>query len=211
MWYLIGLACLALIGGMIWSYNKKREKREAERAMQAAELLAALQEGVRKPATNTAADAATPVAAAPADTVPVAVVQAAAPAPELGKKQRLLQQPKALLYYLFRTGLPDHEIFANLTLADVIDVAPIAQAYEREQKARRLAQLRLDFVVCTKQLEVVAAVVINNSAPPDTAQAENSRFIEESLRIAGIRLVRIDAAALPRHHQVRELVYDVAS
>ncbi len=27
--------------------------------------------------------------------------------------------------------------------------------------------------------------------------------------IAGIRLVRIDAAAPPRHHQVRDLVYGV--
>lgn len=196
MWYLIGLVCLALIAGMIWSYNKKREKREAERAMQAAELLAALK-GTRDPVADTAADAVTPAAVVPATT----------PTPELRKKQRLLQQSKALLYYLFRTGLPDHEIFANLTLADVIDVAPTAQAYEREQKTRRLAQLRLDFVVCTKQLEVIAAVVISNNASPDAAQAENSRFTEECLRIAGIRLVRIDAAAPPRHHQVRELVY----
>ena len=200
MWYLIGLVCLALIAGMIWSYNKKREKREAERAMQATELLVALKEGARKPATNTAADAVTPAA----------VVPAATPTPELRKKQRLLQQSKALLYLIFRTGLPDHEIFANQTLADVIDVAPMVQSYEREQKARRLAQQRLDFVVCTKQLEVVAAVVINNSASPDAAQAENSRFVEECLQSAGIRLVRIDAAAPPRHHQVRELVYGVA-
>lgn len=204
MWYLIGLVCLALIAGLFWSYNKRREKHEAERAMQAAELLAALR-AKRNPVADTVADTETTAAE-----VPVAVAPAAAPAPELVKKQRLLQQSKALLYYLFRIGLPDHEIFANLTLADVIDVAPAAQAYEREQKTRRLAQLRLDFVVCTKQLEVVAAVVINDSAPPDTAQTENSRFTEECLRIAGIRLVRIDAAAPPRHHQVRELVYGVA-
>lgn len=200
MWYVIGLICLALIAGIIWSYNKKRARLEAERALQAEEMLAALKVK-RSPAADTAADAVAPAATAPA---------AATPAPGLSKKQRLLQQSKALLYYVFRIGLPDHEIFANLTLADVIDIAPTAHAYEREQKARRMAQQRLDFVVCTKQLEVVAAVVITDSSPLDVAQADNSRFTEECLRSAGIRLVRIDAAAPPRHHQVRDLVYGAA-
>lgn len=123
-------------------------------------------------------------------------------------KQRLLPQAEALLYYVFRTGLPDHEIFASLTLADVIDVAPALRGYEREQKMRKLAQQRLDLVVCTKQLEIVAAVIVNKAA--DAAPADHARLAEECLQIAGIRLVRVDPAAPPRHQQVRELVYGAA-
>ena len=99
------------------------------------------------------------------------------------------------MYFVFRTGLPDHEIFANLTLADLIDIEPAVQGYEREQKARRLAQQRLDLVICTKQLEVVAAVLFESGMNADAAQADNAGFTELCLQATGIRLLRIDAAA----------------
>lgn len=196
MWYVIGLIWVALVIGVIWAYRKKREKRELARAGQLEALLSELK-GNRDPLAERASTALAPAAA----TVPAG----AAPGPELSKKQRLLPPAEALLYYVFRTGLPDHEICAGLTLADVMDVAPTVRGYAREQTARRLAQQRLDLVVCTKQLEVVAAVVISRAA--DAAPAGNARFAEECLQTAGIRLVRIDPAAPPRHHEVRALVY----
>jgi hypothetical protein len=198
MWYVIGLIWVALLAGVIWTYNRKQRERGAERAKQLAVLLSDLKANPN-PVAVIAGGAAAP--AAP-------VLAAPAPVTGLSKKQRLLPPAGALLYYVFRTGLPDHEIFAGLTLADVIDIAPVTRGYEREQMARKLAQQRLDLVVCTKQLDVIAAVIINNAA--DATQAGNSRFAEDCLRTAGIRLVRIDPAAPPRHQHVRELVYGAA-
>lgn len=63
-------------------------------------------------------------------------------------------------------------------------------------------------VIRTKQLEGVAAVLIGNQAAPVDAQAGNARYAEECLQAAGIRLVRIDPATPPRHHEVRALIYD---
>jgi uncharacterized protein DUF2726 len=192
MGYLIVLIWLGLVAGIIWAYSRKQRQREAERAKQYDALLADLKSG-------RASAAGTPAA------VPVAAEAPAAPVAEFLRKDRLLQQPAALLYYVFRTGLPDHEIFAGLTLADVIDIAPSLRGYEREQKARRLAQQKLDLVICSRQLEVVAAVLVTNAMA--AAQPSDTSFAAECLQEAGIRLVRVDAAALPRHHQVRELVY----
>ena len=199
MWYVIGLIWLAVIAGVIWSYNKKQQKRDAEHA---GKLSAFLAEAKLNPVSS----ALTPGSRAPA----AAVAGNATPLREFRKKQRLLTQAEALLYYVFRTGLPEHEIFANLTLADLIEIEPAVRGYEREQKTRRLAQGRLDFVICTKQFEVVAAVLLDQSAVPDAKQAENARFAEACLHGAGIRLVRINPAAPPRHHQVRALVYGAA-
>jgi hypothetical protein len=196
MWYVIGLIWVALVIGVIWVYRTKREKRELERAGQMEALLSELK-GNRNPLAARASAALAPAAAM--------VAAGAALGPELSKKQRLLPPAEALLYYVFRTGLPDHEICAGLTLADVMDVAPTVRGYAREQTARRLAQQRLDLVVCTKQLEVVAAVVIGKAADADPAG--NARFAEECLQTVGIRLVRINPAAPPRHHEVRALVY----
>ena len=190
MWYVIVLIWLALVVGIIWAYNKKQRQRGAERAKQLNSLLSELKTNPN-PVAATAGGAAVPVAAAPL--------------PELSRKQCLLPHAEALLYYVFRAGLPDHEIFASLTLADVIDIAPGLQGNEREQKTRQLAQQRLDLVVCTKQLEIVAAVMAGKE--PAATQAGQARFAEECLQAAGIRLVRIDPSAPPRHHEVRALVY----
>jgi hypothetical protein len=196
MWFLIGLIAIALIAGIFWSYKKKQDKRTAERARQFEVLLSELKRNPQLAASGAAG------ATAPAVTAPVPAVS-----PGLGKKARLLPQSGALLYFVFRTGLPDHEIFANLTLADLVDIEPTVRGYEREQKARRLAQQRLDLVICTKQLEVVAAVLLDTGTSAGAAQAGNAEFIELCLQAGGIRLVRVDAAAPPRHHQVRDLVY----
>ena len=195
MWYVIVLVWVVLVAGIVWAYNKKQQQRSAERAKQYAALLSELK-GNRNPVTAPAGGAAAAAAVAPAVTASV---------PEFSRKERLLPQAEALLYYVFRTGLPDHEIFAGLTLADVIDAAPALRGHERESKMQQLGQQRLDLVVCTKQLEIIAAVVVDKM--PGAALAENVRFAEERLRGAGIRLVRIDPTAPLRHQQVRELIY----
>jgi hypothetical protein len=194
MWYVIGLICLAIIAWVIWSYKQKQQKREAESARRFNALLADVQLKPDPPVTASGVNAA-------------AVARSATPVPGFSKKQRLLPQPQALLYYVFRTGLPEHEIFANLTLADLVELGPAARGYEREQKALRLARERLDFVICNKQLEVVAAIVLEKGAAPDAVQDGNARLAEECLHSAGIRLVRVNPAAPPRHHEVRKLIY----
>lgn len=199
MWYVIGLIWLALIAWVIRSYGKKQQQRGAERNRQFEALLAELK--------NSRASREAGLAPAPAPQASLAVGEREATRPDYCKKERLLPQAETLLYYVLRTGLPEHEIFANLTLADIIDVEPAVRGYERGQKARTLAQQRLDFVICTKQLEVVAAVVLDKSAMPDRVHTGNPRFAEACLATAGIRVVRIDPAAPPRHHQVRDLIY----
>jgi hypothetical protein len=196
MWYVIGFIWLAMIAGVIWSYHKKQQKREAEHAKRLSALLAYTQLKPDSPAADSGVNAAT-------------VARSSPPLPEFCKKLRLLPQTKALLYYVFRTGLPEHEIFANLTLADLVELEsePAARSYEREQKVLRLTRERVDFVICTKQLEVVAAILLDRVAAPDAVQAGNARFAEECLHSAGIRLVRINPAAPPRHYEVRKLIY----
>jgi hypothetical protein len=189
MWYVIGLIWIVLIVGIISVYNRRQRQGNAGRAEKMAALLADLK-------SSSAAGMSTSRATA----APVA--------PAVGggfrKKPRLLPSSTALLYYVFRTGLPDHEIFTGLTVADVLDAGPASSMTEPEQLRKLLAQ-RLDLVVCTKQLEVVAGVVIGAGA--DGVSGSGVDFIANSLQAAGIRMVRIDPAAAPRHHQVRGLVY----
>src|SRR6185295_11525104 len=101
MWYLIGLVWIALIAGMVVLYNRRQRRRNAAQAEKIAALLADLKAGAAT------AMKTVPAAAAPAaPTAPAALAQ-------FTKKRRLLPQSTALVYYIFRTGLPDHEIFTG--------------------------------------------------------------------------------------------------
>ena len=191
MWYVIGLVWLAAMAGIVFAYNRKHRRRSAERAAQMANMLADFKANPQS-VLDTAGKSAAAVAAPPV--------------PQFSKKQRLLPQPTALLYYVFRAGLPDHEIFAGLAISDVLDAVPATSgAHSAQQLAGKLAQQRLDLVVCTKQLEIVAAVVASSSAM--VRQSDDIQFSTQCLQAAGIRVVTVDPAALPRHHQVHALIY----
>lgn len=201
MWFVITLAWIALVAGIFWAYRRKQAKLEAEREKQFTKII-----------NEVKADPAVAVVAAEPALPPVPLVAVVppttqrAPVADCSGRPSLLPQPHALLYFILRTGLPDHEIFANLALADVLDLGSSLQGYDREQKTRSLAQLKVDFVVCTRKLEVVAAIIIGDAAPA-LASIDKPGLTEQWLKAAGVRSVRIDRTALPRHHQVREMVY----
>jgi uncharacterized protein DUF2726 len=103
---------------------------------------------------------------------------------------------------LLKTGLPDHEIFANVSLASVMALP--ASGGEREQQLRRLAPYQLDFVVCDKNMHIVAAVDLETAGGAEAAGIQ--QFKADYLKRAGVRLVRVNPAAMPRREQVRALV-----
>ena len=175
------------IAYFVWNFRKKAAEREAATKKRFEEMFLA------RPASapHDAPQAAAPVSVvAPEIKAPTAV----APAPAKG---RFLGQRETLLYRLLKVGIPDHEIFANVALASVA-------GGRNEQETRRLAQYRLDFVVCDRNMRVVAAVEFE---PAAGAQAMGDlHFKVDCLKAAGINLVRVNPAALPRRDEIRGLV-----
>ena len=180
MWYLVGLVWIALVAGIFWVYKNKKAKRDAAREQQFKQMFSELARG------RGVAAATSPVAAP--TTAP------------FSKKSRLLAPQTTLLYYLLRSGLPDHEIFVDIPFSGLLEAPP--QDYEAAQKMKRLALARADFVVCNKQMEIIAAVLVDGGTT-----AGEAKLIEECLRSTSLRAVRIDPAKPPKHSQVRTLVY----
>lgn len=192
-WFLFALVAAALVGIAIWDLRRKAAAREAASKQRFEEMLQA---------RNAAGPrSATPAAPAPARASP-APANAPAAAAALPARERFLEQRETLLYYLLKTGLPDHEIFANVSLASIVG-AP-ASAREREQHLRRVVPYQLDFVVCDKGMRVVAAVEVEPAAAADAAGAQDAKA--DLLKEAGVRFVRINPAAPPRREQLRTLV-----
>lgn len=170
----------------VWAYRKKMTHKASASQERYAQLLSASQKGAAT-GTGIAASAASAMLR-PAD------------APGYSGKERLLSKSETLLFYVLRAGLPGHEIFTRLNLDAVVDTPRALQDYERELIRRRLTQHCLDFVVCDKTMKMVAAVEFE-------AETEAAAFKAACLKSAGIRLVRINAAAIPKREDMHSLVY----
>ena len=150
---------------------------------------------------SAAAAPATVIPAPPTAAAPVTPPSPTPPAPPpalapAGAKARaaFLAGPTKLAFLVLKAGLPDHHVFAHTRVADLIDALTVPA----------LGNLRVDLVVCTKELAIVAAVDLPNGAPTD---ALIEREKAQHLSTAGIRYVRLELGKFPKPAEVRALIY----
>lgn len=129
-----------------------------------------------------------------------AVATGVLPAVVVKPKASFFNGPNKLLYLVFKAALPDHQIFANVRLVDAVQVAGLPPT---PQARAQLAQARVDFVVCNKELAVVALVDITDGNRADDVI---KRQIEPQITAAGGRYVRIAPNAIPKPVEARALV-----
>lgn len=193
------LFLLAVAGGIafaVWNYRRKVAAKKAASEARFEKMFKAQAQPPASPQpTSPAADPAgepsTPAKSPPA---PSAAQPVAA--------QRFLGKAESLLYYLLRAGLPDLEVFAGVSLARVVGAG--GEGREREQQSRRLSQYQLDFVICDKNMRVIAVVEVESAV--GAAAVGDQHFKSDMLKQAGIRVVRVNPAALPRREQIRALI-----
>jgi len=187
VWYLLLLTPVFAIVYVLWAYRNKAAAKEAA-SRERLTALVGIVEGAR---------AAGSAARKEQTAAPAVVSKPATDAARPAVRPRFLTQPETLMYYVLKAGLPDHEIFPRVSLASVIaaaeNIPPSALA------ERRPARHEIDFVICDKSMQVVAAVQLD--AQP------GRQDVNQRLSAAGIRLVRFNPAALPRREQVRTLIF----
>jgi Protein of unknown function (DUF2726) len=123
------------------------------------------------------------------------------------KKGPLLTAPERAMLRLLRLELPHHEIFANVRLTDVIDIHRKHRGFERRRRFMKISQYHLGFVVCDAQMNVVAAIELDDASHDTSQRARRDRLKDECLAAAGIPLKRFSANRLPSADQVREGVF----
>jgi len=195
---LLVLIPVAGIAYIIWDHRRKTAERNAAAASRLHELLGTAAQRQR------AEDAGSPAAATTA--APAAARAEEAPAaPLYASRDRVLTPPQTLLYYLLKTGLPDHIIFARVTLASVLEAGPGLSGFAREEQIRRLAALTVDFVVSDKNMKPVVVVEIATPDQAGAAQADRASA-RTRLTAAGVRYLELDPKQLPRKDAIRAVV-----
>lgn len=205
VWYLVLLVPIGIGMYLVWDHRHK----SAARAAASAERLNALLGATPHVPTPTPAPDATraTVASASADIVKDSEASlTAAATPDYALRERLLTPAHTLLYYLLKTGLPEHHVFAHVTLRSLLEPRAGASAYARNEQTRRLSWHAIDFVVCDRNLRPIAAVELS-----DAADQQDSRRLRKSwIESAGLRYLELDAKALPRKEGMRALVLNEA-
>jgi len=116
----------------------------------------------------------------------------------------LLTERERSVYQCLLSLYPDHKIFVQVALSQLIDVDQ--NHPESESIRARFKQLVADFVLCRSDLSVVTVIELDDRshrrADRQGADARKTKALED----AGFRLVRIPAGALPSAEELREII-----
>jgi hypothetical protein len=184
LYVLLLVVPLGAAGYIVWNFRRRTALRDAARAERLGQLIG--------------------TAAVVADAAPAATnehVRSAPPESPVSARERLLTPAQTLVYYLLKTALPQHLVFARVPLSFVLEPR---RANSQSEVARMLAERTLDFVIADRSMRPLSIVTLRDTARLDTKSigAEEAAWITQS----GMRHVALDAAALPRKEAIPGLV-----
>lgn len=122
-----------------------------------------------------------------------AATPVAPPAAVPSKRDPFLGPAVKLAYYLCKTALKDHHVFAHIPLATLA-----ANGISDAASARS----NVDLVVCNPAMSIVAAIDVigPEGRAPDAPKADY-------LRSLGVRYLRLSASSLPKPEEIQALLY----
>ncbi len=170
-------------GGKPDLFPKKAGKRDQGDSLE--DFVAAYRRG--EISLKDEAKAATGGAAA-AIPVPVTMPEPVLP----GRQDPFLSGATKLAYYVCKSGLRDHHVFACVRV----------QSLCTGKLDARLAESEISLLVCNAGMSVVAAIDVIGSAPAASDDAK-----KELLRTLGIRYLRLSPKSLPKPEEIRTLLY----
>lgn len=127
-------------------------------------------------------------------------------------RPRFLSKAEGVVHLLLKAAFPRHDIFARVRLADVLQVKIGPQGMERLRAFRKIANQHVGFVVCDRDMTIVAIV---DSKEPDSVQNPRDQKLEiikqRCLQAAQVKYICVYPPTLPRYRELREQVLGPAA
>jgi hypothetical protein len=118
--------------------------------------------------------------------------------------KNLLTERERSLYQRLLSLYPQHKIFIQMALSQLIDVD--RNHPESESIRARYKQLVADFVLCRSDLSVIAVIELDDPSHKRADRRYADARKNKALADAGLRLIRIPAGTLPSEDVLRTLV-----
>ena len=127
-------------------------------------------------------------------------------------RSRFLSKAENVVYLLLKAAFPRHEIFARVRLADVLQVKIGPQGMERLRAFRKIANQHVGFVVCDRDMTIVAIV---DAREPEQVQNPRDQKLEiikqRCLQAAQVKYLCVYPPTLPRYRELREQILGPAA
>ena len=114
--------------------------------------------------------------------------------------KRPLSQPEQVLYHRLVAALPEHIVLAQVQLSRVMGVK---KAFNARGWMNRINRMSFDFVVCSKDSTVVAAIELDDRSHESADRIEADVKKSRAASAAGIRIVRWNVKGLPDDDDIR--------
>ena len=114
--------------------------------------------------------------------------------------KRPLSQPEQVLYHRLIRALPDHIVLAQVQVSRVLGVKKGSNFHEWNNRINRLSY---DFVICSKDASVIAAIELDDKSHETAARGKTDAKKDKASGDAGLRLVRWHVKAMPSEEAIR--------
>ena len=117
--------------------------------------------------------------------------------------KRPLSAPEQILYHRLVKALPEHIVLAQVQVSRILGVK---KGFKFHEWNNRINRLSYDFVVCSKDATVLAAIELDDKSHEAEGRANTDQKKERATAAAGVKLVRWHVRALPDETAIRAAV-----
>ncbi|MEO8537275.1 MAG: DUF2726 domain-containing protein [Betaproteobacteria bacterium] len=122
-------------------------------------------------------------------------------------RPRFLSKSDNVVFLLLKAAFPRHEVFARVRLADVLQVKIGPQGMERLRAFRKIANQHVGFVVCDRDMTIVAIVDAKEADQVIDPRDQKLETIKQRcLNAAQVKYICVYPPQLPRYRDLREQV-----
>lgn len=114
-----------------------------------------------------------------------------------------LASPEQVLYQRLVTALPGHIVLSRVPVSSVLGVK---RGSDFGRWNQRIHHLHYDFVVCSKDANVLAAIALEGKQHSPQEHARATGIKERASAAAGVQLLRWQAKALPDPVAIQEIL-----
>lgn len=199
MIWLILLIFIVVMVVFVMHFRRQAKAREAASAERMKAILDQARTSGAAGADGAKASPVTPAAAPPREARPQAVQTVSG----ISLRAPLLDAEQAAVFRQLKSALPDHEMFAQVSLAAFVAPGNDVTGFAREAAARRLTDTPVDFLVCSAALTPLAAV---QCGARSGKAAEGAAYAQACAASLGVRWVELSPQALPPPQVLRQQV-----
>lgn len=115
--------------------------------------------------------------------------------------RKLMSRPEQALYRRLVRALPDHIVLAQVQVSRVLGVK---RGFKFHEWNKRINRLSYDFVVCTKDSAVIAAIELDDKSHEAESRVRTDGKKDKATQDAGIRMIRWSVSAMPSEAAIRD-------